>query len=79
MADLHFFLQRKKFPKEDAEIILPKTCLMWPSKRSQKYGQIWQVVTKTGLINYNEMHREGKLKFKSHNKSYCLIDVITKL
>jgi len=29
-------------------------------------------------FNYDEMQYEGKSKLRSHNTSYCLIEVITK-
>jgi hypothetical protein len=30
------------------------------------------------MFNWYEMHCEGKLKLRSHNTSYCLIEVVTK-
>jgi hypothetical protein len=39
-------------------------------------GHIRQVVA--NRFNYDEMHCEGKLKFRSHNTSYCLIEMVTK-
>jgi hypothetical protein len=41
-----------------------------------KKGRIRQVVT--NRFSLYEMHCKGKLKFKSHNTSYCLIEVVTK-
>jgi len=42
-----------------------------------KYGHIRQVVAKY-KINLYEMHCGGKLKLRSHNTSYCLIEVVIK-
>jgi len=41
-----------------------------------KYGYIRQVVAKY-RFNYDEMHIETKLKVRSHNTNYCLIEVVT--
>ena len=60
------------------EYIYNHTFLMWPSNGTLKYGHKRQVVTKYRFIKY-EIHCEGKLKLISHNTSYCLIDVVTKL
>jgi hypothetical protein len=43
-----------------------------------KYGHIRQVVTKYRFIFLDELHCEGKLKLRSHNTSYCFIEVATK-
>jgi hypothetical protein len=50
---------------------------MWPSKGTVKYGHIRQVGTYY-RFNWYEMHCEGKYKLRSHNTSYCLIEVVTK-
>ena len=53
------------------------TYLMWPCKGTVKYGHIRQVVTEH-RFNWYEMHSKGKQKVRSHNTSYCLIEVVTK-
>ena len=50
---------------------------MWPSKGTLKCGHIRQLVTIYMFIKY-ESHCEWYLKLKSHNTSYCLIEVVTK-
>jgi len=40
-------------------------------------GHFRQVVIKD-RCNWYEIHCEGKLKLRSHNTSYCLIEVVTK-
>jgi hypothetical protein len=54
-----------------------QTCLMWPFKGRLKYGHIRQVVAKY-RFNWDEIQCGGKLKLRSHNTSYYLIEVVTK-
>jgi hypothetical protein len=42
---------------------------IWSHKTGGHYMQVF---------NWYEMYCEGKLKLKSHNTSYCLIEVVTK-
>ena len=58
-------------------LLYNQTCLMRPSKGTVKYGHIKQVVAKYSFT-YNAMHCEGKYKLRSHNTSYCWIEVVTK-
>ena len=46
-------------------------------KGTLKLGHIKQVVAKYSY-NLYEMHCEEKVKLRSHNTSYCLIEVATK-
>ena len=48
---------------------------MWPSKGTLKYGHIRQVVAKY-RYNWYKMFCEGKLKLRSQNVSYYLIEVV---